>query len=79
MKKIMKKSFKLIVPMCNITLLVFLRNFFVLVSMLVCAIIRMRLSQKCEETIVWVAVLFSKFGYILHFPKISLKEYLLRN
>ena len=47
-----RKSWKLFGRTCNRSLLVFLCQFFVLVSMLVCAIVRIVLSTTCEETTV---------------------------
>ena len=43
---------------------------FVIVSMLVCAIVRFMLSTTCEETTVWVAILTSTVGYFLHSPEL---------
>ena len=53
---------------CNRSLLVFLSQFFVIVLMLVCAMARIMLSTKGEETTGWVAILSSTVGYIL--PKL---------
>ena len=39
------------------SLLVFMCQFFVIVLILVCAIVRIMLSTTCEETTVWVAIL----------------------
>ena len=65
-----RKSWKLFGRRCNRSLLVFLCQFFVIVLMLVCAIVRIMLSTTCEETTVWVAVLSSTVGYILPSPKL---------
>ena len=54
----------------NRSLSVFLCQFFVIVLMLVCAIVRLMLSTACEETTVWVAILSSTVGYILSSPKL---------
>ena len=48
----------------------FLFQFFVIVLMLVCAIVRIMLSTICEETTVWVAILSSTVGYILPSPRL---------
>ena len=60
-----RKSWKLFGRTCNRSLLVFLCQFFVIVLMLVCAIVRIMLS-----TTVWVAILSSTVGYILPSPKL---------
>ena len=64
------KSWKLFGRTCNRSLLVSLCQFFVIVLMLVCAIVRIMLSTTCEETTVWVAILSSTVGYILPSPKL---------
>ena len=65
-----RKTWKLFGRTCNRSLLVFLCQFFVIVLMLVCAIVRIMLSTTCEETTVWVAILSSTVGYILPSPKL---------
>ena len=55
---------------CNRSLLVFMCQFFVIVLILACAIVRIMLSTTCEETTVWVAILSSTVGYILPSPKL---------
>ena len=52
-----RKSWKLLGRTCNRFLLVFfLCQFFVIVLMLVCEIVRIMLFTTCEETTVWVAI-----------------------
>ena len=63
-----QKSWNLFGRTCNRSLLVFLCPFFVIVLMLVCAIVRNKLSTTCEETTVWVTIL--SVGYILPSPKL---------
>ena len=65
-----RNSWKLFGRTCNRYLLVLLCQFFVIVLMLVCAIVRTMLSTTCEETTVWVAILSSTVGYILPSPKL---------
>ena len=65
-----RKSWKLYGRTCNRSLLVFLCQFFVIVLMLVCTIVRIMLSAKSEETTVWVAISSSTVGYILPSPKL---------
>ena len=66
MKKVMnEKSWKLFGRTCNRSLSVFLCQFFVIILMLVCAIVRVMLSKICDETTVWVAILSSTVGYIV--------------
>ena len=47
-----RKSWKLLGRTCYRSILVFLCQFFVIVLMLVCAIVRIMLSTTCEETTV---------------------------
>ena len=65
-----QKSWKLFGRTCNRSLLVFCANFFVIVLMLVCAIVRIMISTTCEETTVWVAILSNPVGYNLPSPKL---------
>ena len=55
---------------CNRSLVVFLFQFFVMLVILVCCIVRITLITTCEETTVWIAILSSTFGYILPSPKL---------
>ena len=55
---------------CNRSLLVFMCQFFAIVLILACAIVRIMLSTSCEETTTWVAILLSTVCYILPFPKL---------
>ena len=57
----------------NRSLLVFMCQFFVIVLILACAIVRIMLSTTYEETTVWVAILSSTVGYILPSPKLWIK------
>ena len=65
-----RKSWKFFGRTCNISLVVFMCQFFVIVLMLACPIVRIMLSTTCEETTVWVAILSSTVGYILPSPKL---------
>ena len=65
-----RKPWKLFGHTCIRSLLVFLCQFFVIVLMLVCAIVRIMLSTTCKETTVWVAILSSTVRYILPSPKL---------
>ena len=65
-----RKSWKCFGRTCNRSLLVFMCQFFVIVLILACAIVRVMLSTTCEETTVWVAILSSTVGYILPSPKL---------
>ena len=65
-----RKSWKFFGRKCNRSLLVIMCQFFVIVLILACAIVRIMLSTTCEETTVWVAILSSTVGYILPSPKL---------
>ena len=65
-----RKSWKFFGRTCNRSLLVFMCQFFVIVLILACAIVRIMLSTTCEETTLWVAILSSTVGYILPSPKL---------
>ena len=65
-----QKSWKFFGRTCNRSLLVFMCHFCVIVLILACAIVRILLSTKCEETTDWVAILSSTVGYILPSPKL---------
>ena len=65
-----QKSWKFFGRTGNRSLFVFMGQFFVIVLILACAIVRIMLSTTCEETTVWVAILSSTVGYILHSPKL---------
>ena len=64
------KSWKFFGRTCHRSLLVFMCQFFLIVLLLACAIVRIMLSNTCEETTVWVAILSSTVGYILPSPKL---------
>ena len=53
---------------CNRSLLVVMCQFFFIVLILACAIVRIMLSTTCEEKTVWVAILSSTVGYVLPSP-----------
>ena len=65
-----RKSWKFFGRTCKRSLLVFMCQFFVIVLILACAIVRIMLSTTCEETTVWLAILSSTVGYILPSPKL---------
>ena len=65
-----QKSWKLFGRTCNRFLLIFLCQFFVIVLMLVCALVRIMLSTICEETTFCAAFLSISVGYILPSPKL---------
>ena len=65
-----RKYWKFFELTCNRSLLMFMCQFFVIVLILACAIVRIMLSTTCEETTVWVAFLSSTVGYILPSPKL---------
>ena len=65
-----RKTWKFFGRTCNRSLLVFMCQFFVIVLILACAIVRIMLSTTCEETTAWVAILSSTVGYILPSPKL---------
>ena len=55
---------------CNRSLVVFLSQFFVILLILACCIVRITLAETCEETTVWIVILSSTVGYILPSPKL---------
>lgn len=59
---------------CNFTLprseVVFFCQISIIFFMIVFACINLGMSQKCEDTTIWVAVLSSAVGYILPNPKL---------
>ena len=65
-----RKSWKFFGRTCNRSLLVFMCQFVVIVSILARATVRIMLSTTCEETTVWEAILSSTVGYILPSPKL---------
>ena len=65
-----RKSWKFFGRTCNRSLLVFMCQFFIIVLILACAIVRIMLSTTFEETTVWVAILSSTVGYILPSTKL---------
>ena len=65
-----RKFWKFFGRTCNRSLSVFIGQFFVIVLILACAIVRIMLSTTYEETTVWVAILSCTVGYILPSPKI---------
>ena len=65
-----RQSWKRFGQTCNRSLVVFLSQFFVILVILVCCIVRITLATKCEEKTVWIAILSSTVGYILPSPKL---------
>ena len=65
-----RKSWKFFERTCNRSLLFFMCQFFVIVLILACAIVRIMLFTTCDEPTVWVAILSSTVGYILPSPKL---------
>ena len=65
-----RKSWKCFGQTCNRSLVVFLSQFFVILLILACCIVRITLAETCEETTVWIAILSSTVGYILPSPKL---------
>ena len=65
-----RQSWKCFGQTCNRSLVVFLSQFFVILVILVCCIVRITLATACEEKTVWIAILSSTVGYILPSPKL---------
>ena len=65
-----RQSWKCFGQTCNRSLVVFLSQFFVILLILACCIVRITLAEFCEETTVWIAILSSTVGYILPSPKL---------
>ena len=65
-----RQSWKCLGHSCNRSLVVFLSQFLVILTILACAITRITLAKTCEETTVWIAILSSTVGYILPSPKL---------
>ena len=65
-----RQAWKCFGQTCNRSLVVFLSQFFVILVILVCCIVRIKLATTCEETTVWIAILSSTVGYILPSPKL---------
>ena len=65
-----RQSWKFFGQTCNRSLVVFLSQFFVILLILACCIVRITLAETCEETTVWIAILSSTVGYILPSPKL---------
>ena len=65
-----RQSWKCFGQTCNRSLVVFLSQFFVILLILACCIVRITLAEVCEETTVWIAILSSTVGYILPSPKL---------
>ena len=74
-----RQSWKCFGQTCNRSLVFFLSQFFVILLILACCIVRITLAETCEETTVWIAILSSTVGYILPSPKLWTKSFLLRN
>ena len=65
-----RKSWKCFGQTCNRSLEVFLSQFFVILLILACCIVRITLAKTCEESTVWIAILSSTLGYFLPSPKL---------
>ena len=65
-----RQSWKCFGQTCNRSPVVFLSQFFVILLILACCIVRITLAETCEETAVWIAILSSTVGYILPSPKL---------
>ena len=65
-----RQSWKCFGQTCNRSLVVFLSQFFVILLILACCIVRITLAETSEETTVWIAILSSTVGYILPSPKL---------
>ena len=65
-----RQSWKCFGQTCNRSLVVFLSQFFDILLILACCIVRITLAETCEETTVWIAILSSTVGYILTSPKL---------
>ena len=65
-----RKSWNVFGRMCERALLNFLCQFFVIVLVLACAIVRIMLATTYEEITVWVAFSSSSLDYILPSPKL---------
>ena len=65
-----RQSWKCFGQMCNRSLVVFLSQFFVILFILACCIVKITLAKTCEVTAVWIAILSSTVGYILPSPKL---------
>ena len=65
-----RQSWKCFGQTCNRSLVVFLSQFFVILLILACCIVRITLVETSEETTVWIAILSSTVGYILPSPKL---------
>ena len=65
-----RQSWKSFGQTYNRSLVVFLSQFFVILLILVCCIVRITLAKICEETTVWIAILTNTVSYILPSPKL---------
>ena len=65
-----RQSWKCFGQTCNRSLVVFLSQFFVILLILACCIVRITLAETCEETTVWIAILSSTVGCILPSPEL---------
>ena len=64
-----RQSWKCLGHSCNRSLVVFLSQFLVILTILACAITRITLAKTCDTT-VWIAILSSTVGYILPSSKL---------
>ena len=65
-----RQSWKCFGHTCNRSLVGFLAQFFVILLILACCIVRITLAETCEEKTVWIAISSSTDGYILPSPKL---------
>ena len=65
-----RQSRKHFEQICSRSLVVFLSQFFVILLILACCVVRITLAETCEETTVWIAILSSTVCYILPSPKL---------
>ena len=65
-----KRSWKFCDRSISRSLMVFLTQVMIAAFMIVFSCVNILLSERCEETTIWVAVLSSAVGYFLPNPKL---------
>ena len=65
-----KKSWAFLGQTCSISLIVFLSQTFVILSITFGCFWRIHLSKTCDDLIVWIESLCSAAGYILLSPRL---------
>ena len=65
-----RQSWKCFGQTCNRSLVGFFSQFFIILLMLACCIVRITLAETCGETAVWIAILSSTVGYFLPSPNL---------